>query len=310
MLSFCNDWTDKITYDYTAVLEPWAKKDLCILAKNDSSEDIVIQYSFPKASFSPWWNQICELWDDFSKFFLENSNRTLVVSWLSTVVLKETIFAPIGMSWMSYGCLVYQVADVNSNNWWMFNFVVRKALNLKLFIWGESTIDKSLEFLTASWSIYSMNKNISAGFNEYGDLFLNLNVKNKWNITQNISLEGVVSNFLGFQKEFSIPIKKVMPGELYSISQKIWILPSYKWLFSIALTLKGEPVFEFDPSSIDDKYKQPIVIREETSIFVFSWIYVVIAIFVILFLIKILIPKKKKIINNSVNTPINTTITQ
>jgi hypothetical protein len=65
-------------------------------------------------------------------------------------------------------------------------------------------------------------------------------------------------------------------------------------LFSTRVSVVGEPFFEFDVSSINEKYKQAILIKETASLFVFSWVYVILALIILGLIVKIIVPKKKK----------------
>jgi hypothetical protein len=295
-VSFCNNGTGNTTNKHTIMIEPWEQQEICIYVQNNSSEDVVVKYSFPKASFSPWWNQICSTSNEFEKFLLDNPNRNLVVSWNSSVVLKETVVAPLGMIWMYYGCLAYQLEKPEVENMWgVFNLVVRKAIHLNLFVGSEDSISNTIQLAPVTWSIYSSNKNVWANINEDWDLILNFAIKNNWNLTQSGSLEGKLYNPLWFEKTISVPSKKLLPGDMYEASVNLGIIPAYKWLFSVRFTLTSEPVFEFDVSEIDDKYKQSIVIKETWSLFVFSWIYVILALIIVWLIVKIVVPKKKKV---------------
>jgi hypothetical protein len=143
-LNFCNDWTGNLTNKYTLMIEPWKQQDLCIYIENKSNQAAKMMYSFPKASISRWWNQICNNWNDFAKFFLDNSvnpDRSVIVSWNSTLTIKETIQAPAGMIWMYYGCLAYQLWTAEVGDiWWVFNMVIRKVTFVNMFVWSEDSI--------------------------------------------------------------------------------------------------------------------------------------------------------------------------
>jgi len=65
-------------------------------------------------------------------------------------------------------------------------------------------------------------------------------------------------------------------------------------LFSVRVSLFGEPLFEFDASGIDEKYKQSITLKETGSLFIFSWVYVILALIILGLIVKIIVPKKKK----------------
>lgn len=294
-LNFCNDGTGNLTNKYTIMIEPWQQQEICIYVENKSSDDVVMKYSFPKASFSKWWNQICDTSNDFAKFLIDNPNRSVIISWNQSVVLKETVIAPVGMIGMYYGCLAYQLGKPEVENMGgVFNLVVRKTSFLNLFVWSEDSISNTIQLIPVTWSIYSSNKNIWANINEDWDLMLNFTVKNNGNLTQNVSLSGKLYNPLGFERPFDVTPKKLLPGDVYEVSVNLGIVPFYKWLFSTRVSVVGEPFFEFDVSSINEKYKQAILIKETASLFVFSWVYVILALIILGLIVKIIVPKKKK----------------
>jgi len=84
--------------------------------ENKSSEDVVMKYSFPKASFSRGGNQICDTSNDFARFLMDNPTRELIVSGNSSVILKEIVSAPLGVMGMYYGCLAYQLGKPEVEN--------------------------------------------------------------------------------------------------------------------------------------------------------------------------------------------------
>ncbi len=294
---FCNDGfdADQMTTTQTMQLEPWAQEDLCIYIQNNWTDDIAVTYSFPKASFSPGWNQICGIGDEFAVFLLDNPDRTLIIPAESSKIIKETVFAPIGSLGMNYGCMVYQLADAStSNDWWMFNFVIRKALHLNLFVGWEASINSSVNLVATTGDLYSSNKKIWAYINEDGDFIAKFTIKNDWNLTQKASLNWRLYNFLWFEKNIEVEAKKLIPWETHDVEVNLWIIPAYKWLFDIKVNLSGIPYFEFDSTEIDEDFKKEILIKEDWKLFVFSWIYVILAAAVLALIIKIVVPKKKK----------------
>lgn len=293
-LWFCNDGTGSLVNKYTIMIEPWQKQELCIYIENKSNENIVVKYSFPKASFSKWGNQLCDTSNDFARFLVDNSNRQLILSWNSSITVKEMVSPPLGSMGMYYGCLAYQLGKAEVENMWgMFNLVVRKAVHLNLFVWSEDSISNTVQLIPVTWSLYSSNKNIWASVNEDWDLMLKFNVKNNGNLTQNVSLSGKLYNPLGFERPFDAPIRKLLPGDVYEISVNLGIVPFYKWLFSARVSVIGEPLFEFDATGIDEKFKQPTIIKETASLFIFSWVYVILALIILGLIVKIIVPKKK-----------------
>lgn len=295
-LKFCNDGTGNLTNSYTIMIEPWKQQELCLYIENKSDSNLSFQYSFPKASFSKGGNQICDTSNDFARFLLDNPNRQISLSWNSSVILKETVVAPMGVVWMYYGCIAYQMKNPETENMWgMFNLVVRKTLFLNLFVGSEDSISNTIQLIPATWSLYSSNKNIGASINEDGDLIVNFTVKNNGNLTQNVSLSGKLYNPLGFEKPFDMIPRKLLPGDDYQVSVNLGIVPFYKGLFSVRVSVLGEPLFEFDATGIDEKYKQAITIKETWSLFIFSWVYVILALIILGLIIKVVIPKKKNI---------------
>ncbi len=295
-LKFCNDGTGSLTNNYTIMIEPWKQQELCMYVENKSNEAVVVKYSFPKGSFSQWGNQLCDTSNDFSRFLVDNPNRQLILSWWSSVVVKEIVNPPLWSLGMYYGCLAYQLGKAEVENMGgMFNLVVRKAVHLNLFVGGEDSISNTIQLLSVTWSVYSSNKNIGAAINEDGDLIVNFVVKNNWNLTQNVSLSGKLYNPLGFEKPFDVVAKKMLPGDDYQISVNLGIVPFYKGLFSVRASIYGEPLFEFDATGIDEKYKQPTLIKETASLFIFSWVYVILWLIILGLIVKIVLPKKKKV---------------
>jgi len=296
---FCNDGTWKLTNNYTIMIEPGQKQDVCIYIQNKSNKDVFVKYSFPKWEFSKVWNQICDVWDDFAKFLLDNPKRELVVPWNSSVILKETVSPPPWQIGMYYGCLAYQLWEPEVQwMWWVFNLVVRKTVSLNLFVGSENSILNAIQLVPVTGSVYSLNKNIGWYFDDNGDFILKFGIKNNWNLTQNVSLSGKMYNPLGLEKTFSLESKKLLPGDLYETSFNMGMIPFYKWLFSVRANLFAQPHFEFDVSSIGDEHKKPTFIKEQWSLFIFSWIYVVLVLVIIAIIVKIVLPKKKKLENN------------
>lgn len=295
-LSFCNEGTWNLSTRYNIMVEPWEKKDVCIYVENKSDQDIKLVYSFPRSVFSAWWNQLCGNDNDFARFFESKEDRSLIVPKKSFIMFNEVVNPPVWSIGMFYGCLTYNLwtPEVSAMGGGMFNMVVRKANFLNLFVGSEDSISNTIQLNPVTWSLYSSNKNIWAIINEDGDLIVNFMVKNNGNLTQNVSLSGKLYNPLGFEKPFDITAKKLLPGDEYQASVNLGIVPFYKGLFSVRVSLFGNPVFEFDATGIDEKYKQPIVIKETWSLFIFSWFYVILALIILGLIVKVIVPKKKK----------------
>ena len=294
-LGFCNDGTWNVSDRYTVMVDPGEKKDLCIYIQNESTWSVQVDYSFPKWFISKWGNQICDTSNNFAQFFVDNPNRSVIVSGNTSVELKETIEAPVGMIGMYYGCLAYQLSTPEVEKMGgVFDLVIRKTSFVNLFVGSEDSVKNIVQFIPVTWDVYSSNKNIGLSFDENGDTILHFAVKNNWNTVQSVSFDGKLYNALGFEKDFSFSWKKLLPEEIYKTTLNLWIMPFYKWLFTVRANLTGTPVFDFDVSMLSDKIKESTTLKEEATIFVFSWVYVVILILLLVVILKIVLPKKKK----------------
>jgi hypothetical protein len=76
----------------------------------------------------------------------------------------------------------------------------------------------------------------------------------------------------------------------------VGIIPSYKWFFTIKTNIKNNPVFSFDVSSLKDELKQWSIVTEKATIYMFSWITLFIVVFILFVLIKLILPRKVKIV--------------
>lgn len=294
-LGFCNDGTGNLTDKYTVMLDPWSEKDLCIYVQNKSDEVVKITYTLPKWFISKWGNQICGNKNDFAQFFVDNPNREIILSWNSTATIKETLKAPVWMIWMYYWCLAYQVWTSEDNTaWWMFNMVIRKASYVNMFVGSEDSIKNLIQLVPVTGDFYSSNKNIGLSIDENGDTILHYVVKNVGTTAQSVEIEGKFYNFLWFEKTFDSPEKKLLPQEESEQTINLWIMPAYKWLFDVRLNITWTPIFDFDVSMFWDWIKKPISVKENSTIFVFSWIYLAVLLLLLIIIIKIILPRKKK----------------
>jgi hypothetical protein len=294
-LKFCNDGLDKLAKDYVIKLDQGKKQDLCIYIENKSDKPVHIKYSFPNGLLNPQGNQVCDNWDDFTQFFVHNPKREAYLSWNSSLILKETIVAPVGLLGMQYGCLAYQATQPEVTwMWGVFNMEVRKVAHINLFVGSEAFIENKVDFIPGKSSLFSSNKNIVANLTDEGDLILNFSLQNNWNMDQDIVLEWKLYNPLGFERIFTLSWGKLGIGEIYEWSVNLWVIPFYKWLFSVRATLTATPSLGFADALLDARYKEPLVIKETGTLFIFSLSHVVVVVVVLLLIIAILVPKKKK----------------
>lgn len=310
-VKFCNDWLSNLNSRATLSLNPGEQKDICIYAENHSDKPAKISYSFPSGKLTDWGTQTCEIWTGFEKFLTEKNERVIMLSGRSQQTIKEKVMVPLGMSGMIYGCLAYNVElpEDSTKQTGMFKIVVRKVDFLNLFIGGDSVIKNSVSFLPLTGGVFVTNAKIKAVVWTDNTVTLSFLVKNNGNVSQNVFLSGMMYNFLGFQKPFTSgdTPKKVMPGDTVQFDIEAGMIPSYKWLYDLRVSLAATPFFDFVPSGLDPKLLASTSLVETAKFFVFSWMWVIVVLLVLGLLVKFFWPKKKSEIQSSV-TPVSTPV--
>lgn len=283
----------------TIFVEPWEKKEICIQFLTASPTPVKIEYGFVAETWDANGAPTCDSSvtidkNDFAKLFKNDNKREIITQNDTPATIKEKIFVPIWMAWSIKGCISYTTQSPYAT-WigWMFNMVVRKVFPMSLFIWSGGSIKNSIEVLKNSWGSYSSDSKIKAIVDSENNLNLGFLIENKGNITQNIIITGKVYNFFWFQKEFSIQ-NGVAPWDKNELVWNIWLLPWYKWLFSVKYNITNTPSFDFDATSIDAKYKQSGYVSGNAQIYIFSWISLIIIIVFILMIFKIFWHKRVK----------------
>jgi hypothetical protein len=155
-------------------------------------------------------------------------------------------------------------------------------------------IKNSVELSPVSSDFVSLNKNIGYKY-DWKKLTLLMSVKNNWNVTQSVIISGMLYNALWFQKDFNFWSKSVTPGSSIVFDVDLWIIPFYKWFFSVLANLDSTPIYEFDTSSLNKKMLEHTVLQETWTFFIFSWIWIGIILLVIWIIVKLFWPKKKNV---------------
>lgn len=279
--------------DKWLLLQPGDEKNLCLEFHNNNSSPVQLTYGFVIGGFSSN-AQVCNgtvgTEDGFNRFFTPRS-QVLTLAANETSQVHSTIRIPVGMSGMHYWCLAYQLAAIPpaavGNNGWAglaFSVLLRKSYNFNMFVAGDAILKNSVVLLDNPGKVKTTNKKMNLYFDDQNDLHLSIIVKNEGNISQSIGLSGKMANMLWFEKEFSSEARKVIPGQSETFDMKIGSIPFYKWLFDANIQLLATPIFEFDASTLDAKYKEPQLLQEQTKFFLFSSV-VVIVLSVLLFVL-------------------------
>jgi hypothetical protein len=213
---------------------------------------------------------------------------------LEKKMIENDIIIPPGVkNWLQMGCLRIEIAwSKTIDMGGMFFLKVSKAFDLDLVIWWTTAIKSSIKLLNTTGWIYSTDKKIRAQVDKDKNLNLWFLIENNGNITQNVSITGKIYNDFGFEKEFVITGQNVWPQIIKVLDTNIWLFPSYKWLFYIKYIVTNDPQFNFDVS--DQKFKEKWYMTGRANIFMFSWIFVIVIILVVLFIYRIIVPRRIK----------------
>lgn len=281
----------------TIFMEAGKEKEICIRFVTASEEPVRIVYGFINKDLDADGDPVCAVNvnknDMFNNIFLDNTQRSITINKDTPSLVKEKIRIPLGVSWSIVWCMTYTTENIFAS--WiagMLNLVVRKVFPLSFFAGSGEAIKNSIEVLKNWWGEYSTDSKVKAIVDTENNLSLGFLVHNKGNVSQDIIITGKISNFLGFEKEFSTQ-QIIAWWNTGDLSSNVWLLPWYKWLFTIKYTINNTPTFDFDASSIDEKYKQPGKLSGNGQIFIFSWIMVIAIAVVLLIIIRFFWPRKR-----------------
>lgn len=295
-IKFCNqEWESK--HDDSILIEPWQSKNVRLCVSNIWDKQVEFRRGFSIAEYNSVWSRVCgDMTSDnqFAILIPETHERVMIISGHTDTIIEEKIIIPPGMSGLQIWCLLYKLAaPALLNLGSLFNIEERKYGYIDIVIWGESLVKNKIEILNVSWGLLSTNKKIKASIDKENNMNLSFFLENQGNISQNISLTWKIYNMLWFQKDFSMTPTTVAPGTTKELKLSVWMMPIYKWLFSVSMNIKSEPLFLFPIS--DEKLKQPWYYLETGNIFIFSRILVVVII-VFLLIIYSFFRRRKTII--------------
>lgn len=298
--NFCDDKdsSDFLAWKKTFLLTAGKEEEMCLKFSTNSEETRKIVYWFTISYISAWMS-VCDAdkWtgNAFSKFFINKEARVFDIDKDHPVTIKEKILIPIGMSGSQYGCLAYALAEAEAEwiAWWMFDLIVNKVYPLVFFVWWGESVRNAVLLETLSWGAYTTNKKIKAIVDEENTMKLYFRVKNEGNVEQNVIFTGKAYNILGIEKPFSMSAEKVMPWESRDVEINVGMLPFYKWLFNVKVNMQHAPKFDFDVSGLDPDIQKGWIITEKGQVYFFSWVSLVVVVLIIVFLAKLVLPRKK-----------------
>ncbi len=296
-MRFCNKpWEDSV-HDDALVIDPTKDNSIRVCVNNVGDKEYEVIYWWTIWYYTAEWTRVCDtnIWSNEFNVMIPNQTpeRIFRIKPWDDQIIEEKIVIPPGMSGLQMWCLIYKLSNYVSE-WqaWMLNVVIQKYWYLDIMVWWFTSVKKDIAVLESTWWVTSTNKQIKAVIDNENNLWLSISVENKGNISQNITVTGKIYNILGFQKEFSAPMKLVGPAQKSEFMLNGGILPAYKWLYSVKLNVTNVPVYMFTVN--DEKAKEGGYTIIKGNIFIFSWVLVVVAIFIILILIKLISPRRNK----------------
>ncbi len=257
--SFCNPEQSEKEIDLIA--KAWTNSDICINFSNNSLKDTTISIDFVDGVITPTWESACFSAEkpkpNFGQY-IENYDTKLAIPGNSSIEQHFKIQYPVGYSWVSHGCLGYSIDNTKNIAGWI-SMIFRKTHTIDILV-GWTKINSKLIIQNAK---YSDNKLI-------------FTVENQWNITQNISITGTISNLLWYSQEFNTESTDIQANSETIIATSELMLPQYKWFFSINSNIYYHPKFNFDITNhnIDTQYTTPGTVSIFKLLILRNWYYI------------------------------------
>ncbi len=301
----CDQWveSDKLSIQSSFTLNSTETKTLCNVFINESDFPITVKYAYVNAGIGEDGRPSCELvgWK-FGSFVTTTDPTTFTIPANSNVVKYDKMFVPPGMSgWLIHWCLGYGLESIPlqaGEEVPMFRIETRKVILYDVFVGWESKIENSVSLEQENSENYITNKKLGVAVDKEWKHKVSVIIKNNGNIDQIISITGKVSNFLWFEKEFSLEKRRVGPHQTAKLEFTIGEIPSYKWFFDVKMDISYTPSLAFADFWLSAEALKWGVFNETWMFFVFSWYVVWILVFILLFfwvIIKNILPRKKQV---------------
>jgi len=276
--SFCNPEQSEKEIDL--VTKASLDTDICINFSNNSLQDTTVSIDFTDWVITPTWESACFSAEkpkpNFGQY-IESYNTKLAIPGNSTIKQHFKINYPVWYSWVSHGCLGYSIDNTKNIAWWI-SMIFRKTHTIDILV-GWTEISSKLTIQNAK---YSGNQLI-------------FTVENQWNITQNISITGTISNLIWYKQAFNTESTDIQANSETIITTSKLMLPQYKWFFSINSNIYYHPKFNFDITNhnIDTQYTTPGTVSIFKLLILRNWYYIT-GLSIIALLIAIIVIRRTK----------------
>lgn len=285
-VKFCN--YDQITNELDLTTQAGEKTPICVQFTNTADTKITINTEFLDSSITDdkTKNRACNASDrpktNFGNFLVPYVGE-VILGPKETIKKEYNIVYPVWFSWLSHGCLAYNVIGADIKNSDMFTIRIRSVKFIDMLVSNTEAIQTL---------IISQAPTIQKTGDEYN---IQIWITNSGNVDEKIDITSKIFNRLGYEKEniFSTIIP-ANSGIIYTTPN--FILPAYGWFFLVNNKLSYTPEFNFNitdgDSSISNNYQWG---TKKIQKMLFVWTRTSgILIFIIIFLISRIIRKQSK----------------
>jgi hypothetical protein len=276
-VTFCNSDQEK---QMDIVTNSNQDTDICVLFKNNSSQDTTLTINFIDWIKNDNIWKSCGIPEDpntnFAKF-IKDFDHDLFLQWNSEVEKHYTIHYPVWYEWISHGCISYEIkTDEEASQ--PIRSIYRITRSIDILVWWSQVKPKLvISDIYLSW--YDTNQKII------------LEIANKWNIDQKITLTGTIKNRFWYEWKFETSGDTIPANSKITLISNEVRLPSYKWFFIVKSNLTNDPIFDFDvtKSDLKNEYSSSWLTIIKNTAMLWSRLYITLTILIIALIIALVI---------------------
>lgn len=235
-VGFCNN--NQKNRELDLITQAGKKLPICVEFINTSTKSISINVEFLDSVITAdaSKDRACNAPDrpkiQFGNFMSPYIGETILSPW-KTIQKEYVIKYPIGFSWLSHGCLAYNVIWWDITNAGMFSVRVRAVRYLDVLV----SDGKAIQAI-----VISQKPHIQKKGNEY---VVTMWVKNNWNVDEKIHIASTIYNILWFKQSFAFDA--IIPVDTWIVfTSPSFILPVYGWLFLLNSKIEYTPQLNFN----------------------------------------------------------------
>lgn len=230
--------------------------------------------------------------ENFGKY-VSPKKDLIIVPAKKQITEKFSIKYPAWFEGIVYWCFVYYIdreKDPAANN--MINVIVRQTKGIDILVWSSFKREINIKPFVKVRN-YWTNKIINTTMRqEANKLFAQIQFENKWDVDEIFQWSWSIRNALWFTKKFNIPPTNIASNSTKKIEIAIWKVPFY-WLgFTVEIDWKLIPSISFNKEKLSPNLKEPLLVNQQTKIFIVSVFPIIIIIIIIAFFAIKLIKKK------------------